>query len=133
MTEQAEQLDPYAVLGVAPDATQRVINHAYRQLLRRHHPDTQQRDDDSAMQAPARLQQILTAYALLRDPSSRAKYDREVARRRRVHGPKKLLVRPAPAFVSGDVIWSEADPPIRAGPVWRHRDPTTPRADRANG
>jgi len=42
-----DQLDPYVVLGVAPDATGREISHGYRQLLQRHHPDTRQPEDSS--------------------------------------------------------------------------------------
>ena len=127
-----EQLDPYTVLGVAPDATEQQISHAYRQLLHRHHPDTQPHDDDSTTEATARLQQILSAYTLLRDPSARANYDREVARRRRAREPKKR-VRPVPVFGYGDPVWPEADSPIRAGPVRWHRDPTAPRDDHMNG
>jgi DnaJ-class molecular chaperone len=73
-----EQLDPYAVLGVASDATGREISHAYRQLLQRRHPDTRQPEDsDAVVDATATLRQILTVYALLRDPVSRADYDPE--------------------------------------------------------
>ena len=35
-----KRIDLYAILGVPPDATLAEIGHAYRSLLRRHHPDT---------------------------------------------------------------------------------------------
>jgi curved DNA-binding protein CbpA len=127
-----EQFDPYAVLGVAPDATEQGISHAYRRLLRCHHPDTQQSRDDSATDATAKLQQILKAYALLRDPTSRAQYDREPVRTRRVNDPAKR-VRPARYFAVGDPVSSGSDVPIRAGPVRWHRDPAGPRSDGTNG
>jgi curved DNA-binding protein CbpA len=125
-----EQLDPYAVLGVAPDATDRDINHAYRQLLHRYHPDTRPpRDEDSAADAADRLQQILTAYTPLRDPTWRANYYRETVRRRRVRNAKRP--RPRSIFMFGDVFgeatWSEADIPLRVGPVQWHNDPNESR------
>lgn len=33
------ELDPYAVLGVSPDATPDEIAHAYREQMKRYHPD----------------------------------------------------------------------------------------------
>ena len=39
--------DLYAILEVPPSATQAEISHAYRALLRRHHPDTRAPDHES--------------------------------------------------------------------------------------
>lgn len=66
--------DLYAVLGLAPDASQDQISRAYHARLRQHHPDTREQ------QAPEPgsdgvLQDILAAYAVLRDPARRAAYD----------------------------------------------------------
>ena len=66
--------DPYLVLGVSPTATQAEITHAYRTRLRAHHPDTRQ--TPSSQTADEHLRQLLAAYALLRDPTRRADYDR---------------------------------------------------------
>jgi curved DNA-binding protein CbpA len=74
----SHQPDPYAILGVDPSATAEQITHAYRDLLRRHHPDTRPTTPDIHDQAgteDARLQQVIHAYALLRDPAQRARYD----------------------------------------------------------
>lgn len=106
--------DLYAVLGLRPDATPAEISHAYRVLLRRHHPDT--RTGQVAESAPSNvaLQQILDAYAVLRDPERRAAYDDQARRAR----------RPAPA-TPGSLRFrlsagQATEPPIQAGPVyWR--------------
>jgi curved DNA-binding protein CbpA len=104
------ELDPYVVLGVPQQATQDEINRAYRRLVRRHHPDTRP-DDPSPADSPATLEQVLAAYATLRDPSRRAEYDRR-------HAPRTAR-RPAPP-----VRYAEPDLrtefPIRVGPVRYH-------------
>lgn len=62
--------DLYAVLGVAPDCEDFVIQAAYRALMRRYHPDTN-KDPEAA----ARAQIINAAYAVLGDPQKRSQYD----------------------------------------------------------
>lgn len=63
--------DPYACLGVAPDASQAEIRKAYRRLAKETHPDRNPDDPDAA----ARFQAIRDAYALLSDTERRAQYD----------------------------------------------------------
>jgi curved DNA-binding protein CbpA len=63
--------DPYSVLGVRRDATTATIAAAYRTLARRHHPDVSQVGN-----AERRMAQINAAWAILRDPSRRAAWDR---------------------------------------------------------
>ena len=53
--------DPHAVLGVARTATPAQISHAYRELLRRHHPDTRTPEDNKAHDLA--LREVLNAYA----------------------------------------------------------------------
>jgi DnaJ-class molecular chaperone len=103
--------DLYAVLGVPPSATQAEISHAYRALLRRHHPDTRAPDDGS----DAALQQVLAAYAVLHDPARRADYDRQT--RARAPDPRRGGHQPAKGHGGYD------QPPIVAGPVRWHRAP----------
>lgn len=67
--------DLYAVLGVAPSATHAEVRAAYRRIMRDNHPDIV--GDDTA--AAERAVEANTAWALLRDPSRRASYDRERA------------------------------------------------------
>lgn len=70
--------DLYAVLGVAPDATEKEIREAYRLAARESHPD--RRPGDAA--AEDRFKQVNAAYEVLADAVRRADYDRD--RRRRV-------------------------------------------------
>ncbi|MDQ0922002.1 DnaJ-class molecular chaperone [Pseudarthrobacter sp. W1I19] len=80
--------DYYATLRVPRDATQQQISRAYRALMRSHHPDldagranpgSQQGSPVKIPQQPeGELLRIMQAFAVLRDPSRRADYDREV-------------------------------------------------------
>jgi curved DNA-binding protein CbpA len=64
-------LDPYAVLGVTPGASDEEIKRAYRRLALRHHPDRNLGDP----RASARFKEISAAYAVLMDPGRRRAYD----------------------------------------------------------
>jgi hypothetical protein len=68
--------DPYRALGVEADATPSDITAAYRRLAREHHPDVSRTGD-----AGARMQEINSAYRVLKDPESRAAYDAKQAAR----------------------------------------------------
>ena len=123
--------DPYLVLGVSPTATQAEITHAYRTRLRAHHPDT--RHAPSSQTADEHLRQVLAAYALLRDPARRADYDRATVRAATPppHSPQGPTPadRPPAGRVQIPITYrttntAAADvsaPPLRAGPVRRHR------------
>lgn len=126
-----EHPDPYLVLGVAPTATQAEITHAYRDRLRAHHPDT--RHTPPSHTADDDLRQVLTAYALLRDPARRADYDRATAHAatpppHRPHGPTPVnrppigrIQIPITYRTTNTAAADIAAPPLRAGPVRRHR------------
>lgn len=96
--------DLYAILGLASDASQAQIGHAYRRLVRTHHPDIHP-DPDSAALAAA-----VAAYATLRDPVRRAAYDR---RRRSNRDQHPAPPPPVPRR-------HRSVPDIRAGPVSWH-------------
>ena len=64
------QVDLYAELGVARDASSEEIRRAYRQVARRHHPDVNQDPG-----GPERFAAAARAYEILNDPAARARYD----------------------------------------------------------
>jgi curved DNA-binding protein CbpA len=106
----SSQPDPYAILGVSATVSADDLDHAFRGLVRRHHPDTRT-PDAAAPDADRRLQEILAAYATLRDPVRRAAYDR-------------LRIGPATAAqASTERVTApkhRTEPAIRVGPVrWR--------------
>lgn len=103
-------IDPYQVLGVSPTATQAEITHAYRRQLRAYHPDLRTRVANSG--ADERLQRILDAYALLRDPRRRAEHD-NTRPTRDDSGPVRIPVT--------RTDYPHVRPPLWAGPVRWHR------------
>jgi curved DNA-binding protein len=62
--------DYYKVMGVARDATEAQIKHAYRKLARKYHPDVSKEKD-----AEARFKEVGEAYEVLKSPEKRAAYD----------------------------------------------------------
>jgi curved DNA-binding protein CbpA len=104
--------DPHVVLGVAPDATWDEIVHAYRRLVRLHHPDLSVPDAPRPDASGVVLGRVLEAYATLRDADRRAGPDAprrppptatELIRRRRAGGR-----RDQPPLRAGPVIWAPA-------------------------
>ena len=75
--EQAMEQDHYAVLGVAPAAEQAANRVAYRALMRRYHPDA-----GASAEAAEQARAINLAYAVLRDPEKRSRYDGSLGSRR---------------------------------------------------
>jgi len=69
-------MDAYGVLQVAPECENEVLHGAYRALALKYHPDR-----DTTHHAARRMAELNQAYALIRDPGKRARYD---AARRRV-------------------------------------------------
>jgi curved DNA-binding protein CbpA len=96
--------DPYAILGVAAEASDDDLDHAFRGLVRQYHPDTRTSESDN--DADQRLQEILTAYATLRDPIHAA-YDRSRAR----PAPASRAPTPRPRFSAAP----RTSAPIRVG------------------
>lgn len=65
-----EQTDYYEVLGVPHDADEQTIKKAYHKLAMKWHPDR-----NSSPDAEATFKKIAKAYAILKDPKKRARYD----------------------------------------------------------
>jgi curved DNA-binding protein CbpA len=66
----------YAILGVAPNASDDEIKKVYRSLAMRYHPD---RND--APGAEVRFKSITKAYEILSDPAKRDEYNQSVNQR----------------------------------------------------
>ena len=62
--------DYYQVLGVGRDASQEELQRAYRKLARQYHPDV-----NKEAGAEARFKEVGEAYAVLKDPETRKRYD----------------------------------------------------------
>lgn len=66
-----EPVDLYAVLEVAPTATEEEIKAAYRRLAMLYHPDRNPGDEAAA----ETFRRVSEAYAVLSDPARRSRYD----------------------------------------------------------
>jgi curved DNA-binding protein CbpA len=66
----------YAILGVAPNASDDEIKKVYRALAMRYHPDRNQ-----AVGAEARFKAVTKAYEVLSDSVKRAEYNQSVNHR----------------------------------------------------
>ncbi len=76
MPERADPAtDPYRILQVAPSAEQEVIHAAFRALALKYHPDR-----DPSVFAARRMAELNRAYAIVRDPEERGRFDREARR-----------------------------------------------------
>ncbi len=64
--------DPYELLGVKRDATQKEIRGAFRKLAKKLHPDLNPGDK----KAEAKFKEISAAYEILSDEEKRGRFDR---------------------------------------------------------
>lgn len=103
--------DPYAILGVSPDASHSEITTAYRRAVRACHPDAAHPDRE-------RLAAVIAAYQLLRDPDRRATHHQHPQPTQPMHQASTIPVR-----VHRTTPAHQAD--LRAGPVRYH--PPDPR------
>ncbi|MDA0699693.1 MAG: DnaJ domain-containing protein, partial [bacterium] len=106
--------DPYEVLGVPRDAKADVIKRAYREHALRDHPD--RNPGDTA--AEERFKSASEAYATLRDPDARGRYDAYVAAGGGSRGGVGFDPRaggaPRPDFTTVDwrTVFQEAEVPL---------------------
>lgn len=99
--------DPYAVLQVVPTAEQEVVHAAFKALALKYHPD-----HDQTRRAADKMAELNRAYAILRDPVSRAAHDR-MARRTVVAGV--AVSTPAQPQASGTAAATPPRPATTAG------------------
>ena len=71
MYGRGETDDLYQVLGVSRDASAAEIKKAYRQLVRKYHPDA----NPGNKEAEEHFKKINQAYEVLSDAQKRAQYD----------------------------------------------------------
>jgi curved DNA-binding protein CbpA len=116
-------IDYYDLLGVARDATQEELRHAYREAALRYHPDRNNNPGDIE-----RFLEIGQAYETLIDPEQRAEYDAQLIEHEArliedapficniIHGRNKLLQlgEPQVHYILVEILPSPNMPSIRA-------------------
>jgi hypothetical protein len=114
----------YEVLGVAPDASHDEVKRAYTDLALRYHPDRNTfTDDESRELAEYRMREINDAWAVLRNPATRAAYDAALRGERRPRlgerpaAPAKPTAAEQAPFPNATGDAADAAPPLRLGPV----------------
>ena len=111
-----ERTDPYAVLGLTPQATPGQIRRAYRALLRQNHPDTRPSGEPAGNAASnSTLQEAIAAYAILSDPDRRRDSDDRTSTHPTRTRTPTMMRRAVPFPENGP-----DQPPIQAGPVRWH-------------
>lgn len=91
----------YRILMVAEIADGEIISAAYRKLAKRYHPDV-----DASPEAARKMAEINEAYAVLRSPERRQRYDSWLASRRDRRSSDKILRQ------AGDVAYGPAGKPV---------------------
>src|SRR4051794_19396519 len=97
-----EAMDPFAVLGVTPGASEAELARAYRRLAKRHHPDT------AGASAAARMAEINAAYEIARvDRRRSGRFSRGTTPptgRRRAAAPGSWLREPVRRAVGRELL-----------------------------
>lgn len=102
--------DLYALLDVHPSASPDAIRRAYRARARELHPDLA----GASTAADARMAELNAAWAVLRDPARRSRYDRSLDLGAEAHAPTG-------GFASGQRGTAHAPPRPTGPPASRHR------------
>ena len=113
-SQHADSRGYYLALHVSPDASQKEISRAFRALIRARHPDVGHSGGQGAA-AEDDVRSILAAFAVLRNPGTRAEYDRAEHAAARLHAAQQSRQN-APMH----------DFPVRDVPVREVRERTVP-------
>lgn len=92
----ATEVDHYAILGVARNASTEEIRRAYRALARRLHPDVSGNSRDTMV----RMAEVNRAWSVLSDPVARRAYDAESAAARSSAAGARTARDPGPGHGS---------------------------------
>ena len=105
--------NPYEVLGISPSADAAELKSAYRRLALRYHPDRNPGDKE----AEERFKEISEAYATLRDPETRSRFDRFGSTRPQASRPDFNTVDWQTIFQEADIKidWSQRGASPRTG------------------
>ena len=114
--------DPYDSLGLSRSATQDEIKAAYRKLVRTSHPDLN--PDDAG--AEARFKAIASAFDLLKNPETRARFDAGEIDAAGVERPQRQYYRdfadtPGNPYQKGRGFGTQGDPADIFAEILRQR------------
>ncbi|KAG8168319.1 hypothetical protein KVR01_001068 [Diaporthe batatas] len=116
--------DPYKVLGVPRDASQKDIQKAYYNKAKKLHPDASKEDR-------AEFQDLVAAYEKIKTPEARKIHDAEVERERAARRAQDAAATPPPAQPSPKPEKSQTSPGGPAKPVSRASSSLMKRYQRA--
>ena len=77
--------DYYKILGITMDSNQLQIRRAFRELALKHHPDKNKNSEESKQ----KFMEIVQAYEILSDETSRKRYDDNLANQNNFQGLKQ--------------------------------------------
>lgn len=118
----------YQILMVDPSADQDVMGVVHRRLAQRFHPDV-----DPSDEARQRMTEINQAWATLRDPEKRARYDRELASRRDRRSSDRYVRRAPVVDPSADASGAHAPPGARSSVESQYGEAGPPPRGMARG
>ena len=98
--------DPYMALGVPKDASLAVIRSAHRKLVLTCHPDRIK--DEERAEAAQKFRKVQAAYEILRDESSRSRYD-ETVKLAELRAEMREISRPDQTAQGSGVLNLEAE------------------------
>jgi curved DNA-binding protein CbpA len=99
--------DHYAILGIPPTASARVIQDAFRKLAQRFHPD------HAGEEGTRLFQEILQAYEVLSDPAQRHRYNQSLEQDSESAHPIIVPRPPHPQYYGARSYGTAPEPLIR--------------------